>query len=85
MFPGYLDGGAALLLESLEHLPLGLHDGVGLPGDQEGQALVLGAAHLDLRSGGGLNTRQFLVRVASKTLETLPFFRRNMEYLSDQS
>ena len=52
---GDVDGDTSLLLEALENLPLGSHDGVGLAGDQEGQAAVLAGAHLDLGSGGSLN------------------------------
>ena len=58
------------------------HDGVRLPSDEEGEAAVLAAAHLDLGAGGGLDTSQLLVGVISKSFETLPLLRGDVEHLA---
>ena len=75
------DSDTALLLESLEHLSLGLHHGVRLASDEEGEAAVLAGAHLNLGSGAGLDGGQHLVGVTAKLLQTLPLLGRNMEHL----
>ena len=80
------DGGTSLGLESLENFPLGLHDDVRLASsDEEGETLVLAAAHLNLGSGHRLNHGQFLVGITSKSFSALPFFSRNMEHLGNGS
>ena len=80
------DGGAALGLEPDQDLALGPKHRVRLPGDEEGEAAVLAAAHLYLSAGLLLDRGQFLVLVRvseSINAETLPLLRRDVEHLQE--
>lgn len=84
---GDVDGGVSLGLEPNQHLPLGAEHGVRLASDEEGEAAVLGAAHLNLSSTIGLNAGQFLVYISaakSFNVEAFSFFSRNVEYLKEK-
>ena len=82
---GDVNGGIGLGLEVDEDHPLGLQDISLLPGDEEGEAAVLRAAHLDLASAGRLNASQLLVGVTHAEafdVHGLPLLGRDVENLN---
>ena len=82
------DGGVSLGLEPNQHLPLGTENIARFAGEEEGQAAILGAAHLNLSSTIGLNAGQLLVDITaakSFNVEAFSFFSRDVEYLEKKN
>ena len=84
---GDVDSGVSLGLEVDEDHPLGLQDVRLLPGDEEGEAAILGAAHLDLASAGRLDAGELLVGVTHAEafdVHGLPLLGRDVENLNQR-
>ena len=82
-----LDGGVGLGLEVHQDHPLGLQHVRLLAGDQEGEASVLGAAHLDFASTGRLDAGQLLVGIADAEaldVHSLPLLGGDVENLHQE-
>ena len=84
---GNVNGGIGLGLEVHQDHPLGFQDVSLLPGDEEGEAAILGAAHLNLASAGRFNSGQLLVGVTHAeafNVHGLPLLSRDVENLNQR-